>query len=105
MSRKSRIIKHTKKSKPRKNRQFKDSVFVSLFSRDKKTCRPAVISFYNALHDKKTSDDAKIEFLELEDVVYHKEKNDVSFMVDGKIVVLLEHQSTVNETPRRCLIC
>ena len=99
------MIKSTKKGKPKKNRQFKDSVFVNLFSRDKKTSRPAVISFYNALHDDKISDDAKIEFLELEDVVYHKEKNDVSFMVDGKIIVLLEHQSTVNENmPLRFLL-
>jgi len=64
MSRKSRIIKQAKKGKPKKNRQFKDSVFVSLFSRDKKTSRPAVISFYNALHDEKISDDAQIKFIE-----------------------------------------
>ena len=105
MSEKSRMIKYTRKGKPKKNRQFKDSVFVSLFSRDKKTRRPAVISFYNALHDRKISDDAEIEFIELEDVVYHKEKNDVSFVVDGKIIVLLEHQSTVNENmPLRFLL-
>lgn len=70
---------------------------MSLFSRDEKTRRPASISFYNALHEEKISDDEKIEFIELKDVLYHKEKNDVSFMVAGKIIVLVEHQSTVNE--------
>ena len=78
---------------------------MSLFSRDKKTRRPASISFYNALHEEKISDDEKIEFIELKDVLYHKEKNDVSFMVGGKIIVLVEHQSTVNENmPLRFLL-
>ena len=97
MKKKSRLTKHTKKGQPKKNRQFKDSVFVSLFSRDEKTRRPASISLYNALHEEKVSDDVELKFIELKDVLYHKEKNDVSFMVAGKIIVLVEHQSTVNE--------
>jgi len=91
------IERYSRRGKPKPNRQYKDSVFVSLFSRDEKTRRPASISLYNALHEEKISDDEKIEFIELEDVLYHKEKNDVSFMVAGKIIVLVEHQSTVNE--------
>gem|GEM_PF-2234040 len=99
------IKRHSRRGKPKPNRQYKDSVFVSLFSRDKKTRRPASISLYNALHEEKISDDEKIEFIELKDVLYHKEKNDVSFMVAGKIIVLVEHQSTVNENmPLRFLL-
>ena len=105
MKKKSRLTKHTKKGQPKKNRQFKDSVFVSLFSRDEKTRRPASISLYNALHEEKISDDAEIKFIELKNVLYHKEKNDVSFIVDDKIIVLVEHQSTVNENmPLRFLL-
>ena len=105
MNKKSKIQKHTKKGQPKKNRQFKDSVFVCLFSRDEKTRQQATISLYNALHEEKIEDDAKIEFIELENVLYHKEKNDVSFMVNGKIIVLVEHQSTINENmPLRFLL-
>lgn len=72
-------------------------MFVNLFSRDEKTRKVAGISLYNALHEEKVSDDVDVEFIELKDVVYHKEKNDVSFMLNDKIIVLVEHQSTVNE--------
>ena len=105
MKRKSRLTKHAKKGQPKKNRQFKDSVFVSLFSRDEKTRQQASISLYNALHDEKIEDDAEVKFIELKDVLYHKEKNDVSFMLNGRIIVLVEHQSTVNENmPLRFLM-
>ncbi|MGP1437505.1 MAG: Rpn family recombination-promoting nuclease/putative transposase [Treponema sp.] len=105
MKKKSRLTKHSKKGQPKKNRQFKDSVFVYLFSRDEKTRRTASISLYNALHEEKISDDAELKFIELKNVLYHKEKNDVSFMVNGKIIVLVEHQSTVNENmPLRFLM-
>ena len=104
-SKRKGIERHSRRGKPKPNRQYKDSVFVSLFSRDEKTRRPASISLYNALHEEKISDDEKIEFIELKDVLYHKEKNDVSFMVAGKIIVLVEHQSTVNENmPLRFLL-
>jgi len=99
------IERHSRRGKPKPNRQYKDSVFVSLFSRDEKTRRPASISLYNALHEEKISDDAEIKFIELKNVLYHKEKNDVSFIVDDKIIVLVEHQSTVNENmPLRFLL-
>ena len=99
------IERHSRRGKPKPNRQYKDSVFVSLFSRDEKTRRPASISLYNALHEEKIEDDAEIKFIELKNVLYHKEKNDVSFIVDDKIIVLVEHQSTVNENmPLRFLL-
>ena len=80
------------------NRQYKDSVFVDIFSRDEITRRKGVISLYNALHEgEKLDEDAKIEFLHLKNVIYRKLRNDVSFIANGRIIVLIEHQSTINK--------
>ena len=86
------------------NRNYKDSVFVDLHSEDKILKKQAVIDIYNALHDEKISKKDVIDFIKLETVFFHKVRNDVAFTVNDKLVVLLEHQSTVNENMAfRCL--
>lgn len=86
------------------NRNYKDSVFVDLHSEDKILKKQAVIDIYNALHDEKISEEDVIDFIKLETVFFHKVRNDVSFTVNDKLVVLLEHQSTINENMAfRCL--
>ena len=82
---------------PQKNRNYKDSVFVDLFAHDE-TAKENFISLYNALHG--TNLDAKtteVQPVMLEQVLYMKFYNDIAMLVDGKIVVLVEHQSTINE--------
>ena len=79
------------------NRNYKDSVFVDLFAHDK-TAKENFISLYNALHG--TNLDAKtteVEPVMIEQVLYMKFYNDIAMLVDDKIVVLVEHQSTINE--------
>ena len=79
------------------NRNYKDSVFVDLFAHDI-TAKENFISLYNALHE--TNLDAKtteVQPVMLEQVLYMKFYNDIAMLVDGKIVVLVEHQSTINE--------
>ena len=79
------------------NRNYKDSVFVDLFAHDK-TAKDNFVSLYNALHG--TNLDAKtteIEPVMIEQVLYMKFYNDIAMLIDGKIVVLVEHQSTINE--------
>ena len=79
------------------NRNHKDSVFVDLFSNDI-YAKENFISLYNALHktnlDPKTTD---VKPVMLENVLYMSYYNDISMLVDGKIIVLIEHQSTVNQ--------
>ena len=79
------------------NRNYKDSVFVDLFAHDI-TAKENFISLYNALHgtnlDSKTTE---VQPVMLEQVLYMKFYNDIAMLVDGKIVVLVEHQSTINE--------
>ena len=79
------------------NRNYKDSVFVDLFAHDE-TAKENFISLYNALHG--TNLDAKtteVQPVMIEQVLYMKFYNDIAMLVDGKIVVLIEHQSTINE--------
>ena len=79
------------------NRNYKDSVFVDLFAHDV-TAKENFISLYNALHG--TNLDAKtteVQPVMLERVLYMKYYNDIAMLIDGKIVILIEHQSTINQ--------
>jgi len=77
------------------NRRYKDSVFVDLFGEDK-TAKENFLSLYNALHDTHLDCSTRITPLRLDHVMYMSFCNDVSCLIDNKIIVLAEHQSTVN---------
>ena len=86
------------------NREYRNSVFVDLFSGQGAFSIRNIISLYNALHDEKIDEKTMVKFIFLANVLYHKLKNDVSCIINGKILVLIEHQSTINENmPLRCL--
>ena len=86
------------------NREYRNSVFVDLFSGQGAFSIRNIISLYNALHDEKIDEKTMVKFIFLTNVLYHKLKNDVSCIINGKILVLIEHQSTINENmPLRCL--
>ena len=78
------------------NRKYKDSVFVDLFSEDEKA-KENFLSLYNALHGTHLPLSSPVENIKLDNVMYMNIINDVSCLVDGKIIVLAEHQSTINE--------
>ena len=78
------------------NRKYKDSVFVDLFSEDEKA-KENFLSLYNALHNTHLPLSCPVENIRLDNVMYMNIINDVSCLVDGKIIVLAEHQSTINE--------
>ena len=78
------------------NRTYKDSVFVDLFSTDEKA-KERFLSLYNALHGTKLPLHCPIEQLKLDNTMYRGLINDVSCLIDNKIIVLAEHQSTINE--------
>ena len=88
----------------KENKKIRDSLFVSLFS----TCENAkenFISLYNAITDSNLKpEETTVEDIHIDQVVYKDYTNDVSKLVNNRIVVLLEHQSTINENmPLRCL--
>ena len=86
------------------NRKYKDSVFTDLFGSDRDG-KKNFLDLYNAL----SGSDYKLEEVSLErkvieQALYKTFNNDVSWEINGRLIVLVEHQSTVNENmPFRCL--
>ena len=74
----------------RQNREHKDRLFRYLF-RDKKY----LLELYNALHDSNYTNPEELEVVTMEDVIFMKMKNDLSFLIDSRLN-LYEHQSTWN---------
>ena len=74
------------------NRRYKDSVFRSIFNNN-----PTILELYNAIKGTNYKDESMIEINTLGDVLFTTIQNDLSFSIHKKIVVLLEHQSTINE--------
>ena len=86
------------------NRKYKDSVFTDLFGSDRDG-KKNFLELYNALAgtDYKLGEVA-LERKVIEQSLYKTFNNDVSWEINGKLIVLVEHQSTVNENmPFRCL--
>ena len=81
------------------NREHKDSLFVDLFYEDE-SAKKNLLSLYNALHDTAYQDESIIRKVRVGDVLYKNFKNDISFEVEGRVLVLGEHQSTVNPNMR-----
>ena len=81
-------------------RNYKDSTFRKLFN-DKER----LIELYNALSGSNYSKDTEIEIITFDDAIMGNRKGDVVFQIDGKIIVFMEHQSTINPNmPLRVLI-
>ncbi|MDR0515708.1 MAG: Rpn family recombination-promoting nuclease/putative transposase, partial [Fibromonadaceae bacterium] len=81
-------------------RKFKDSVFTSLFS-DKKR----LLELYNAIEGTSYKDPNLININTLHGVLFPDRQNDISFTIGDKLVVLIEHQSSINENmPLRFLM-
>ena len=86
------------------NRKYKDSVFTDLFGSDRDG-KKNFLDLYNALsgNDYKL-DKVSLERKVIEQSLYKTFNNDVSWEIDGKLIVLVEHQSTINQNmPFRCL--
>jgi hypothetical protein len=82
------------------NKKYKNNLFSWMFS-DEDVLR----ELYNAIAGTNYDKDVKIEINTLQDLLFQDRINDISFMIDNKIIVLIEHQSTINENmPLRMLI-
>jgi predicted transposase YdaD len=81
-------------------RAYKNNLFVDYFS-DKRR----LIEAYNALSGKSFSPDAAVEFETLAGVLHGGLYNDIAFVLEGRYIVLMEHQSTINANmPLRLLL-
>lgn len=81
------------------NRKYKDKLFRFLFQNKKD-----LLDLYNALNSTNYTNPEDLEIVTMEDIIFLKMKNDLSFIIANKLN-LYEHQSTVNPNmPLRGLI-
>ncbi|MBE6352956.1 MAG: Rpn family recombination-promoting nuclease/putative transposase [Treponema bryantii] len=87
------------------NRNHKDSLFIDLFCKDQKSGKENFISLYNALHQTNLNlETTTLEEVNIENILYMALSNDIAILVDDRLIVLVEHQSTINENmPLRLL--
>ncbi|MDR2521173.1 MAG: Rpn family recombination-promoting nuclease/putative transposase [Spirochaetaceae bacterium] len=82
------------------NSKYKDSVFSFLFSD-----ADALRELYGALEGVTPPPDIPVEINTLSDVLYMGQLNDISFTIGNVLVVVMEHQSTINPNmPLRLLV-
>jgi len=82
------------------NRKYKSSVFTALFGE-----KENLLELYNAIENTNYGKDTDILITTLENALFMEQQNDISFVINGKIVVLIEHQSTINQNmPLRGLV-
>ncbi|MBE8953446.1 MAG: transposase [Quinella sp. 1Q7] len=81
------------------NARYRDSLFRSYFNEPER-----LLSLCNAVLDTKYDNPDKLNINTLEGIFFDKQKNDISCTIDNHFLVLVEHQTTVNENmPFRCL--
>jgi predicted transposase/invertase (TIGR01784 family) len=82
------------------NKEYKDSVFSLLFS------DPDVLrELYSAIEGVELPPDISIDINTLSNVLIREQINDISFTIGDRLVVLIEHQSTINNNmPLRLLM-
>ena len=74
------------------NREVKSTLFAKLFEDNE-----SKIELFNALTGEDIGPNTEILEVTLDDALYHGKKNDMGFIVDGRFLILNEHQSTINE--------
>ena len=73
------------------NIRYKDSLFSFLFS-DPNILR----ELYCALEGVTLPEDVPVTINTLQEALFIERINDISFEIGGKLVILIEHQSTIN---------
>ena len=82
------------------NREYKNSVFKSLFHDEMQA-----LELYNALTDSRFTVDDGVCFTTLENALFMDRLNDISFTIGDRLVVLVEHQASIcKNMPLRALL-
>ena len=97
MSNKKNTKQSAKQSVPK---NMKDGVFRLLFNDEAR-----LLELYNALHGTDYGKEVDLKIQTLEETVFINIKNDIAFLLNNILIVLLEHQSTINPNmPLRFLL-
>ena len=79
------------------SREIKSSLFIDYFGIDEVVGKQNFLELYNAIHDTHyTLENCELKLRIIDDTVYKTYKNDLGMEIDGHLVVLMEHQSTIN---------
>ena len=70
-------------------------LFIAIFGKDSERSKRWRLELYNALNNTNYTDPNALELNTLENVIYIKMHNDVSFLIDSQMT-LYEHQRTTN---------
>ena len=79
--------------KTKHQQKFYDHLFIAIFGRDSERSKKWRLNLYNALNGTNYTDPDALELNTIENVIYIKMYNDVSFLVDSQMT-LYEHQSS-----------
>ena len=80
-------------------KEYKDSIIRALFNEPRKA-----LKLYSDITGKTFDDNTVIEMKSLDNVILSKQRNDIAFIIDNVLVVLVEHQSTLSlNMPLRAL--
>ena len=89
-----------KEEKTTLKREYKDTVFIDLF-----TSWTKPVSLYNALSSSNVPENAKIKQLQISNALYTSLRCDLAFILENELIVIIEHQSTINmNMPTRLLL-
>ena len=81
----------------KENREIKSSVFVDLFADDELDGEKNFLALYNAIHGTNLKlDEIELEHKKIPQSIYKPFDNDISMLINGRLIVLIEHQSTPN---------
>jgi len=82
------------------NRKYKSSVFTLLFGE-----KNNLLELYNAIENTNYGSNTDVWITTLEDALFMEQINDIAFVIEGKFVVMIEHQSSMNPNmPLRMLL-
>ena len=86
------------------NREIKSSVFADLFGDDELDGKKNFLSLYNAIHGTNLKlENTEIIQKKIPQAICKPYDNDISMLINGRLIILVEHQSTPNENmPLRC---
>ena len=75
------------------HREIKSNLFVSYFSDSERA-----IDLYNAIAGENYPPTAEVEFTIIENVLFKERLNDIAFIIEGRLVVLVEHMSYISSS-------
>ena len=74
-----------------KNRKIRDTVFCHYMATESH-----LLELFNALNDTHFRNSSNVNINTLEGSFFSNIKNDISFLMDNLVIVLIEHQTTIN---------